>query len=344
VHGPTDEGCRCLFDRRLLAERERRLHDLNGAANDVAMAVARVVNECSRVALAEEEVHLSKAQRRLAAEVLRQAVTAAGEANSLEWFFASVTYGEFTVDKVEEGPRPTYRLHFVDARRYLLKTLAIRRSVVLTFLGQRHPRYVRDRLKEIESTMLEQAVAYYIREAGTSGRVDVDLTRAHATASAMLAAVDAEDNLLVAASRSDPRAVAYYVVAMAMRWYSAAADSVRDVPLIVNRRLLAIPPIPLAKNAGCIGGVEKEVVAEAIENLTLELPARSHVSLADRPFVRDGADVARPFLRGGVGTWTCVVREALIQGGPSARAWAPSGRTSMRRASMARTGKSLVGA
>ena len=130
----------------------------------------------------------------------------------------------------------------------------------------------------------------------------------------MLTVVDAEDDLLVAASRSDQRAVAYYVVAMAMRWYSAAADSVRDASLAVGRRL-AVPRIPLRDIAGGINGIGKEVVAEAIENLTVELPARSHVSLADRPFVRDGAGVARPFLRGWGGTWTSVVREAVIQGG-----------------------------
>jgi hypothetical protein len=298
-----------------VAERERHLHDLNGAANDFAMAVARVVNECSRVALAEEEVRLRRAERRLTARILRQVVTVASEVNSLEWFFDSVTYGEFTVDTVQDGPRPTFRLHFVDARRYLLKTLAIRRSVVLAFLGQRHPRYVREKLKEVESALLQRAVAYYTREVGASGRVHIDLTRAHATTSAMLAEVDAEDDLLVVASRSDPRAVAYYVVAMALRWYSAAADSVHHALQSVNRQLLVIPPIPLAEIASCIGGVEKEVVAEAIKSLTLELPARSHISLADRPFVRDGAGMVRPFLRGGVGSWTCVVREALIQGG-----------------------------
>lgn len=298
-----------------VAERERRLHDLNGAANDIAMAVARVVNECSRVAPTQAGVRLTRAQRRLAVQALRRAVAAAGNANSLEWFFDSVTYGEFTVDKVVDGAQSTYRLHFVDARRYLLKTLAIRRSLVLAVIGRRQPRFVREKLQELESPVLDQAVAYYFEAAGSSGFANVDLSRAHATAAAMLATLDAEDDLLVAASRSDFRAFAYYVIAMVLRWYSATAVSLRDVPEVVDRRLLAAPPIPLTEIASSLRGLESQALSDAIENLTLELPARSHAYLIDRPFVRDGTDLARPFLRSGVGTWTTVVREALIQGG-----------------------------
>ena len=43
-----------------VAERERRLHDLNGALNDVASAVARAINECSRIAMVETKLRLGR--------------------------------------------------------------------------------------------------------------------------------------------------------------------------------------------------------------------------------------------------------------------------------------------
>lgn len=43
------------------------------------------------------------------------------------------TYGEFTIDQVDPGNRATYKLHFVDSTRYLLKSLAIRRTLNLLY-------------------------------------------------------------------------------------------------------------------------------------------------------------------------------------------------------------------
>lgn len=299
-----------------IAENERRLHDLNGAANDITMAVARLINEYCRIATVPNVGRLSQAELRQAAEIVIPAITVAGEVNSLEFFFDSVTYGEFTVDKVDEGEQSTYRFHFVDAKRYLLKSLAIRRSLVLKYAGQPSPRYVRETLRGLEDGLLEQAVDYYVRRAGTSSEeIGIDRTRASRTSAALMLAVDAEDDLLVAASHSDGRTLSHYLVAMAMRWYSVAANAVRDAPNIRRRRWLDTPPIPLDEIASNIGGIDEKTVAEAIENLTLELPARSHFNLTDLPFIREGRRIARPFLHGQVGTWTCVVREILIQGG-----------------------------
>lgn len=298
-----------------VAERERRLHDLNGAANDVALAVARAINECSRIAVIETNDRLSKAQRRRASQVLRKAVKAAGEVNSFEWFFDSVSYGEFSVDEVVDAPRPTFRFQFVDARRYLLRSLAIRRTLVITSMGRRARRYVREKLEEVQSLILGQAVSYYLREIGAPEDTDVDLMRAQAVAKATLMAVDAEDDLLFAASRLDPKVAVYYLVAMAMRWYAAAARAVRVDAGVAGRRELASPPIPLVEIERCIGGIDRSSIASAIENLTSELPARSHLTLVDRPFVKDGACIARPLLGGDLGTWNVVVRAAMIQGG-----------------------------
>lgn len=298
-----------------VAERERRLHDLNGAANDVVMALARVINECCRAMSMAEDVRLCGDQRRKAVQILLEAFTPASAANSLEWFFDSVTYGEFTVERVQDTGISTYQLNFVDARRYLLKTLAIRRSLVLRVLGRRNPRFVRDRLNEISPAVLKSAVIYYLREGGRPEHSPVDLTGARARSEAMLKELDAEDDLLMAASRLDQRVISHYFVSMAMRWYTAAAESVDLNFQVDDQGFPRVPSIPLMNIEESIGGVDGGAITEAIDNLTVLLPARSHLMLIDRPFVRDGAGRALPFLRGGVGSWTSVVRENLIKGG-----------------------------
>jgi len=298
-----------------VAENERRLHDLNGAVVDIVMAVARLVNEYSRIVPQMPEARLNQAQRRQAVNILQHALTHAAEANSLEWLFDSVTYGEFTVEQLIYGPAPAYRFHFVDAKRYLLKSLAIRRSLVIKFSGHQSPRYMREKLDELKTPLLEQAVRYYARRTGVSEHATIDLTRARQSATLMLRIVDAKDDLLVAASQFDARTLAYYFVAIAMRWYCLAAGAMRDAPKAPRRRWLESPCIPLREIVKRIGGVDEELLGKVVEDLTVELPARSHVSVADRPFVRDRSGVARPFLGGEVGTWTCIVRKALIQGG-----------------------------
>jgi hypothetical protein len=299
-----------------VAERERRLHDLNGALNDVGFAVARAVNECSRVALIETERRLGKEQRNLAAYVLRRVVKSAGQVNSFEWFFDSVAYGDFVVAECGATPSLTFRLEFADARRYLLQTLAIRRRLVLTLNQRREPRYVREKLEETRRPALNQAVDHYLSEVGSPTVVNVDLTRAEADSKQSLALIDAADDLLFAASRFDPKVAAYYIIAMAMRCYSVAARAIRADPRTGARSGLASPAIPLAQIACRIDDSADGLwVATALENLTSELPARSHFALMDRPFVKDGLYVARPFLGGDFGTWNITVRESLIQGG-----------------------------
>lgn len=299
-----------------VAERERRLHDLNGALNDVASAVARAINECSRIALVETKLRLNREQRRRATMLLRSVVKFSGEVNSLEWYFDSVSYGDFIVDDCGDSALPTFRFQFADARRYLLRTLAIRRRLVLNFAQRRGPRYLREKLREFEPLVLDQAVDYYLREVGASTLGNVDLARARAVAEASLTLVDAEDDLLFAASRMDSKVAVYYLVAMAMRWYAGAAHAVRADPRGATQRALASPTIPLAQIAdGIKDGTDGSWAASALESLTSELPARSHFVLLNRPFVRDGPHIARPLLGGELGTWNAVVREVMIQGG-----------------------------
>jgi hypothetical protein len=260
-----------------VAERERRLHDLNGALNDIGFAIARAVNECSSIALIDTERRLGREQRKHATRLLRRIAKSAGEVNSFEWFFDSVTYGDFVVAECAETPFPVFQLQFADPHQYLIRTLAIRRSLVLTYRERRKDRYLREKLEEIQHRALPQAVGHYLEEVGSPEYTDVDLTRAEAAAKASLMHVAAEDDLLLAASRFDTKVAAYYFAAMGMRWYTVAARAVRDDPRTRASGALASPAIPLDQIACCIDdGADGALVRSALDSLTCELPAGSH--------------------------------------------------------------------
>lgn len=297
-----------------VAEYERRLHDRNGAALDLSMAIARMANEYGRVALGPPEGRLTRAQRRKVHHMMRRAVSLAGEANSLEFFFDSVTYGELAVEKINDDEQPRFRFHFVDARRYLLKALAIRRLLARRNARRSHPRYLRERLRELEEPVLKQAVVDYLTCAKTSKRVEIDLEQALRQSGVLLLDVDTEDDLLLAASRFGARTVAHYVVAMVMRWYCIAAKVVRDAPQ-VRARTLSAAPVTVDDILRRISGIDAGPLSEAFGILTSEFPARSHVTLTELGFVKDGVGVARPILAASTSNWSCAVRKSLIQGG-----------------------------
>jgi hypothetical protein len=300
-----------------VADYERRLHERNGASLDISLAIARLVNEYGRFGLAPSESRLTRAQRRKAAELMRSASVVAGEANSLEYFFDSVTYGEFVVERIDDLKGPVYRFHFADARRCLLKSLAIRRKLARRNAQQAHDRFLRGKLKELEEPILKQAVVDYLDRADSRKRVAIDLEKALGASKSLLLGVEAEDDLLLAASQMDRRTFAYFFVGMALRWYALAAEIVRNAPQ-VRARALAAAAILQDDLTSRIRGLDAEHMVEAFEHLTSGFPARTHVTLADRPFLKDRPGVVRPFCAGTM-NWTLAVRKALLQGGATGK-------------------------
>jgi len=300
-----------------VATAERRLHNLNGAINDITMACARSVNECARLSPPNAQTKLSRADRRRARQVLREALQHAGEVNSLEWFADMVAFDEFEVGDHHFGEQAAFRLEFVEPKRSLLAELSVRRTIILKYTGQVRPRLLREKLDALGPALLERCIEHYLDAAGTSGRIVVDLDRARHTAAVMLRDVGIEDDLLIAASASqaDHRAMAFYSVAIALRWYSIVAKALSVAPELSDQPWLTVPPIPIGEIANCFRGLQMEHLRLALQTLTVDLPARNHGALVNRPFIRDGKDIARPFLGAEIGDWTATVRETLIQGG-----------------------------
>lgn len=299
-----------------VAEYERLLHHLNGLGNDTFYAAVRALNEASRVMLDPIEQRLSPSERDRALRRFIKATQIAAELNGLEWVLDWVTYGDLVVSEVESASAPQVRLDYADARRSLLRELAIRRNLVLNLNRARAPRYVREMLNASEAPVLERAVEHYAELAGIDP-AGVDMERLFDQSAATLVLVEAEDDLLAlaGASAGDPQPATYYLSAMCLRWYELGAAAVRRILPPGSRRLLAAPTIPVSSIEAVIargGGVH---VAETIENLSSVLPARTHYDLVRRPFLRLPGGETRSLPVGGCTLWNTTVREALISGG-----------------------------
>lgn len=297
---------------------ELRIHNINGGLVDLANGVARVVNEAAPFLPSQTDARLNREAQDRAVRGFHRATQIAGEINSLEWLIDCVTFGEFIVAEVSDNPLVAFRLEFADERRSLVRSLSLRRTLVLKMHGRRERRYIRDQLGQLQDTMLRSGVEHYRERLGLA-RIEIDggpLLRASA---ATLVHLGAEDDLLLAAAQFSRSVAAYYQAAMYLRWFALAGRTVVKSSAGVNKqaRALQIPFLPII--ALLDDGADGAHFAEALDRLTLALPVRHHSQLLSRPYVKDGSAGAVSFLGEDYGQWAVAVREALIQGGALGR-------------------------
>lgn len=298
-----------------VAVEERRLHDLNGRIVDLSNGLARLLNEISRLELIDSSRRPCKRkERKRVLASMRRALGIAGQLNALEWLFDEVSFGHFIV--AERGCDGfLFKLDFADAKMALMRKLAVRRSLIHKQMGYREERFIRNELNRIQEGLLEYALNYYSEVAGGPRLNSEDVDKARELARASLVIIDAEDDLLFAASKADERVRAYYVAGMALTCFSIAGKVVREA-VRRNGDPALIMAIPLARIRDIFSiGSRGSLVAEGLCALTVTLPARTHSRLNALPFVRDGKDFAMPFLDGYSGMWNIMVRDALIKGG-----------------------------
>ncbi|MRX08131.1 hypothetical protein GJ697_09830 [Pseudoduganella sp. FT25W] len=304
------------LSRMSVAEREHYLHELNGMLNDTTTAIARAINEWSHVNKPNKGIRLTRGQVRKMSKTMLGVIRLASEVNTFEWIADCVTYGDFIVDESTVTPLRVHRLQFADARRQLLRRLAIRRELVMKYSQRRIGRYVRDMLAEMENASLDHAVKHYLLKSGRPISDVVDLDHARATSKASLILIDAEDDLLLAAAELSPDAQSYYFAAMILRWYTAGANAVSEAYLAMNNGTREIAAIPVGKIIESIeDGADGDRIKNALHAQLSELPAPSHQALVSRPFIRLDESTAMPLLGGHLGVWNVAVRESLIQGG-----------------------------
>ncbi|UMR29722.1 hypothetical protein MJ904_22180 [Massilia sp. MB5] len=297
-----------------VAMNERSLHHLNGAVNDIALAVARTVNEWAK--LRDSNDRSLKIHRREALEVLDSLISMCSQINALEWYIDSVCFGDMVVAAAFIGENGFYQIDFADRRRKLLRELAIRRKVVLHWSASRERRFVREMLAEVETDALSYATRFYRRRVGLPSTNYLKIDKAHELSQSVLRQLEAEDDLLLAASNFAIQTQAFYFAAVSLRWFAFAFLGMQEsVSGSKKGKRGAIGSIPIEQITSRFddraGG---ELIKNAVTAMVCTIPARTHHELFAKPYVRVGESVI-PMFGGDTGLWNVSVRECLIDGG-----------------------------
>ena len=293
-------------------ENERRLHALAGYANDAMFAMLRALNEASRAA-GKHDLRRPDAIA-LARPVFLQATLITGRINSLEYILDSASFGEFLVSEAEPLEN-RFKLDFADARRVRIRQLTIRRMLVHRITGHRQARFVREQLRRVHPALLHNLLADHLYQTGAPAPSDEEVSRFEERAEKILRDIDAEDDLLFAAAGNTIRPAILYHMSAALRWSALAADVVADKLPGKARRLFGREIRLPALLEGFVRAEERDAAREAWDELTVALPVQGHFDLVRRPFVRTGAEVARPIMVATGGTWATSVREIVNKGG-----------------------------
>ncbi|MCF5858516.1 hypothetical protein [Aeromonas veronii] len=298
-----------------IAEHEKRLHDLNGNLVDLSSGLARVINEIHHLGLINNSEMSGRCRDRESILAATQTILKmCCQLNSLEWLLDEVSFGKFFVAE-SDCSNAHFRLDFTDAKMALMRRLATRRSLILKFAGAREERHIRNELHRLHSQLLDYALDYYCETVNITELNSEIIEQARARVLQSLIIIDAEDDLLFAASRGHERVISYYVAGFSLTCFAIAGEAVRD-SLRRDGVESPIMDIPLSIiRDGIIIDTGKSFIAEALAALSVTLPARSHIQLHALRFVRNGDDVIRPFLNGYSGMWNVMVRNALTQGG-----------------------------
>jgi hypothetical protein len=297
---------------------EREWHDLNGRIADVIAAVCRAVNlASSRV---DRRRHLRNDLRYRAEQTFLKLVSLCSVMNGLDWIRDSTAFGDLDVFSIEPGDTPVVILEFRDPRRSLLRTLGVRREVVMESFARRPDRLVGRWLDANVAASIHNATARYLRTVRASAAERVDVDAAFRSAKVHLNALDFEDDMLLMTWESDRRIAGRYLLSASLQWSEIAAQAVaKGLPKSAARRFLPAP-IAFADLLDDIGDPEwEEVIRKAWDETTVTLPVTNHWDLVRRPFVRDDDGVARPLLHGATGRWNAAIRERLLHGGALAK-------------------------
>lgn len=303
---------------RTVALAERDWQDVNGLLADMTFATCRAVNEIAKEDRPSRPLRPEK--RGAATRTMKTLIAIASQLNSLEWIADSVAFGDLDVEEISAEERPTVKLGFRRPRHSLLRTLAMRRSLVMEQFARRADRFVREWLTSNLEVCLPNAILGY-EETTRPALLHRDLLdKALERIRIYLNTIDFEDDMVVMAAKGDPDVIGRYLLAGMLRCHVIASELVGDQLPRSGRREFLPARIELAEITHQISAdVNPDVLTRAWREQTIALPATSHWELLRRPFIRDGEFEVIPLLHGSSGKWNADVRERLVQGGRLAK-------------------------
>jgi Holliday junction resolvase-like predicted endonuclease len=300
----------------LVAENERRLHNMSGYSNDLSFAVARVINHawprCCQTDLRRADA-LSSARA-----PFQEATRLASQLTALDYTHDSASFGHFLVSGIDEE-KNSFQLDIVDIRLNLIRILASRRRMTAILTGNRGERFLRDALRAVGEGVAHNALVRAMKRAGKGPPAQNDFELLERVLDQLLLEIGASDDLLVAASKGNIQLQMLYHMALALR-INAAALKLAALQLGPRARLAFDRRISLTELLEDISDPQVHAPAcEAWNSLTIELPARSYWDTLNKPFARTGESNAFCLMLGDTDSWASQVRNLAIKGGETGR-------------------------
>lgn len=297
---------------------ERELHEISGASNDLSWAVARVFNEllarCSQVAGNRS----GRRVRDQARQNLQSLIFLASAWNAVEYAVNKVTFGEWVITRISDDSEPLIVFDMVDLPLMHARFAAIRRHVVAHAVrAPQGERYIREMLEALVPGVMHDAAHYYTPSGLRVPIADHEWFDLDRRLRFTLRALDADDDmLLAAAARTDPQgAVAEYCAAVGMHWFAIVA---RFVAARLGRRGRAlrfptIPPEFISRVMTDDVSLQAEIASRIVSRVG-SLPHSRPIELSYVPFVRIGTEIhALPGVDGFI--WPASVRRRVLSNG-----------------------------
>ncbi len=265
---------------------EHTLQTISARATDMVFAVARVINEVARHVRHDHRCCRDKHALRLARESFEKLYNIAGWWNSLEYALDKVSFGEWFVSSIEQGPPPTVTFDEVDSLLTQARHLGLRRNLVhRRFHLGTEDRFLRDFLREAGRRVMPLAAMHYEHRFPGIEFTTEDMSIVEERLRNFLDDLDADDDLLAAAN---PNSVAHYHAGFLLRCFREMGTAAINKMNKRRQRVVNRPSIsPTAVVASIQAGTQYEIAfRSALEEHTVKLPLRNHLELTERPFIR----------------------------------------------------------
>lgn len=293
---------------------ESVLHELNGRLNDGAWAAARALNACGASVRPARRTGRRRGPPKLAQSAFLDLVRCASKWEVVDGMLDRVSFGEWTVDHVDQSSTPTVTFGLADPTLLLARTVGIKRQVVWRS-------YDRPRVDRFLRAMLRPAIPVFISAflpalAPPGRELTGDrLSSLHHGMERVVDQLDAEDDLLVAAAKGDLTVQAEYLGAVGVRWYAILARNVSG-PAGGSFLRADFPEVPVHRIARVLGRTDAEVVAiqRAIRRQAKALPVKHRREMQRHPLFVLPDKSLRFLITLDGGVWPAAIRSALIDG------------------------------
>ena len=307
-------------DVRDVETSEFLLHEYHGLQNDIWWALLRALNEVFRRTSGENKIRATKKGRARARQEFVNLFCLSLEWNNFEYLVDKLSFGEWTLDKLELEAKPQFYFGIRDVTYERAKLMGIRRSVSDRTRILMHGKRTSPPLEILALECAEKSVAFWRTTNGLPDKGSKQAQRLNEVARVIAGAFSHEDEKLFGATGAGWETQLPYLVgamlaasmmgaelaAVNAGGHSARKFREHGLPLSYFREIAA--------QQGWPGAMFDRVLGESV----VVLPTTGYTSIMRTPYILlDGKikPVGSLFNLG----WTEQVRARLLKGGATGR-------------------------